>query len=269
MTMKLYDSGFSPFARKVRMVLDHKGLACEAIDGLDKDHARQLEEVNGRAEVPALVDAGLVVVNSADIIAYLEQRYPLAPVYPEDPALRVHARAWERCADSVIDPILVDISYWSWAERDDQMPEGLREAAQDDLDRIYDALERDLPSDGFLCGDLSIADMALFPHMTAVRMLRVSFTPKRHPKLSAWFKRMRQLEICQADLARAKAYVDALGQKNIERRKIFWRGDRIEWLMARGYHDWFLNEITQQRVLWPGLAIPAPRPNQAAMAKVR
>ena len=169
--MKLYDSGFSPF---VRMVLDHKGLACETVDGLDKDHAR----------------------------------------------------AWERCADSVIDPILVDISYWSWAERDDRMPDGLRDV-QADPDRIYDAPERDLPEDGFLCGDLSIADIALFPHMTAVRMLRVSFTPKGHPKLSAWFKRMRQLEIRQSDL-------------------------------ARGHHDCFMNEIAQQRVLWPSLPIPAP-----------
>lgn len=37
-----------------------------------------------------------------------------------------------------------------------------------------------------------------------------------------------------------------------------WRGDRIEWLLARGYHDWFFNEIKQGRVLWPGPALPAP-----------
>ena len=34
--MKLYDSAFSPFARKVRMVLEHKGLEFEAVDGLVK-----------------------------------------------------------------------------------------------------------------------------------------------------------------------------------------------------------------------------------------
>ena len=34
--MRLYDNAFSPFARKVRIVLDHKGLAYEALDGLAK-----------------------------------------------------------------------------------------------------------------------------------------------------------------------------------------------------------------------------------------
>ena len=39
--MKLYDNAFSPFARKVRMVLDWKRLAYEPIDGLDKANARK------------------------------------------------------------------------------------------------------------------------------------------------------------------------------------------------------------------------------------
>jgi hypothetical protein len=30
----LYDNAFGPFARKVRMVLEHKGLAFESVDGL-------------------------------------------------------------------------------------------------------------------------------------------------------------------------------------------------------------------------------------------
>ena len=32
--IKFYDSAFSPFARKVRMVLEHKELAFETVDGL-------------------------------------------------------------------------------------------------------------------------------------------------------------------------------------------------------------------------------------------
>jgi hypothetical protein len=32
---------------------------------------------------------------------------------------------------------------------------------------------------------------------------------------------------------------------------LFWRGDRIEWMLARGFHDWFCNEIKSDRVLWP------------------
>jgi glutathione S-transferase len=127
--IKLYDSAFSPFARKVRMVLEYKDLDFQAVDGLLKSNHDALKAVNGRVEVPALVDDGIVVVNSADIVAYLEHRYSEKSVYPDDSAGRVHARAWERVADTFVDPILIDISYWKWAERPDKMPEGRRFAA--------------------------------------------------------------------------------------------------------------------------------------------
>ena len=257
--MKLYDNPFSPFARKVRLVLDWKGLACEAIDGLDRANARALEAVNGRVEVPALIDGDLTVVNSADIVAYLEHTHPEPPVYPAEPAARVRARAWERCADTVLDPILADISYWSWAERPDVMPAGMKEAAQTDLDRIYDVLECDLEDRNFVCGDLSIADLALFPHLCAVRVLGVAFSPQRHPRIAGWLQRMRGMDVCRADLERARAYLADLGARNLERSRIFWRGDRIEWALARGYHEWFVQEIVEGRLLWPGPGVPGPR----------
>ncbi len=250
--MKLFDNGFSPFARKVRMVLAHNGYIYEAVDGLAKSAHDQLKAVNGRIEVPVLVDGDLAVVNSRDIVAYLEHIHPDAPVYPADPAARVRALAWEREADSKIDAILVPVSIWSWANRPDEMPAGLKEAAQADLDQIYDALERDLADQEFLCGELSIADIALSPHLNAVIPLGVGFSRKTHPNISAWLKRLRALDIVQADIARVKDYMGDLSSKGIELSKLFWRGDRIEWLLARGYHDWFMEEITQDRVLWPG-----------------
>ena len=116
-----------------RMALEYKGLNYEAVDGLLKSNHQALEAANGRIEVPALIDGAVVVVNSPDIVVYLDHRYPTKLVYPDEPAARVHARAWERVADSFVDPILVNISYWKWAERPDKMPEGLLEAARSDL----------------------------------------------------------------------------------------------------------------------------------------
>ena len=250
--MQLYDNPFSPFARKVRMVLEHKGLVFDAIDGLDKGNHDALARVNPRLEVPALQDDGVAVVNSADIIAYLEHRYLDRPVYPTDPAVRARARAWERLADTVIDPILADISYWSWTDRSDTMPAGLLDAAKKDLGEIYLRLDAELEGRAFVCTTLSIADFALFPHLVAAHGLGVPFSTKRHGHLAAWLQQMRELDICRADLARARAYVADIGARNIERERIFWRGDRIEWLLARGFHRWFINEIESGRVIWPG-----------------
>lgn len=259
--LRLYDNAFSPFARKVRMAMEYKNLQFEVYDGLRKSAHEKLAAANGRVEVPALDHDGVLVVNSADIIDYLDQVFPQKPVLPADAARRVHARAWERCCDTVIDAILIDISYWTWAERDDTMPAGLRDKAQTDLNRIYAALERDLASGPWLCGgEFSIADLALFPHLVSAKPLGVGFDSARHPRLAGWLGNMRALTICKADTERTKAYLAGTrGNDDIERRKIFWRGDRIEWMLASGQHQWFMREIEQGRVLWPGLGIPAAR----------
>lgn len=256
--MTLYDNAISPFARKVRMVLDWKGLPYETIDGLDKRNHDKLAAVNGRVEVPTLVDGGVTVVNSADIVAYLEHKYPTKPVYPADPAKRVRARAWERCADTVVDAILVNLSYWLLNVRPDAIPAGLKEKAQSDLDRIYAALEAELAGRDFVCGEFSIADIALFPHLVSVQIMNVPYSPAAHPNLAAWMKRLRGVEAVKGDMNRARAFMANLAGQNFERVKIFWRGDRIEWMLASGQHKWFMNEIESGRTIWPGLGIPAP-----------
>lgn len=261
--MQLFDNAFSPFARKIRMALDHKGLAAEMVDGLRKDRRDALAAVNGRVEVPTLVDGDVTVINSADIIAYLDHRYPQRPLLPADPATRVRARAWERCSDTVVDAIFVDVSYWVWARRPDKMPDGMIEAARADMKRVYDALERDLADHAFVCGELSVADLALFPQLSAGKAMGLPFSPEQHPRVKAWLKRMTELPIGAADLARTRSYQRTVDPDVVELDRIFWRGDRIEWVLARGFHRWFLREIEEDRVIWPGLGLPptgAPPP---------
>ena len=245
--MKLYDNAFSPFARKVRLVLDHKGLAYEAFDALLPEAHAKLAAANARVEVPVLEDGHVRVVNSSDIVAYLEHRYPERPVYPADPERRVAARAWERLADTLLDSVLHDASIWTWpiVDRSDRPPPGLLEAAREDLESTYDDLEKVLGT------ELSIADLALFPHLSAVRFLGVAFTTERHPKLHAWFDRVRALPICRADLARTRDFLKSARADGVKAERIVWRGDRIEWLLARGFHEWFAGEIRANRVGWP------------------
>jgi glutathione S-transferase len=247
----LYDNAFSPFARKVRMVLEHKGLAFESIDALTPAARGRLAAVNARLEVPVLDDDGLVVVNSADIVAYLEHRHPERPVYPADPARRVRARAWERTADTLLDAVLHDISVFGWAFPGTTMPPGLVDAAREDLAALYADLERELATGPYVCGELSIADLALFPHLTGVRLLGVSFSAERHPRLLEWYRRMRGLDVCRGDLARVQTFLAGLAEDRPPLEHIVWRGDRVEWLLARGFHDWFFAEIRAGRVAWP------------------
>ena len=142
--LTLFSNGFSPFARKVAMALEYKGLAYETVDGLTHANRERLLAVNPRAEVPVLVDGDVTVVNSSDIVAYLDLRHPERPIYPADLKARVEARALERLADTRVDAILLDCSIWTWAERHDPPLPGLKEAGQRDLDAIFARIEATL-----------------------------------------------------------------------------------------------------------------------------
>ncbi|HSQ01010.1 MAG TPA: glutathione S-transferase family protein [Candidatus Dormibacteraeota bacterium] len=254
--LTLYDNPFSPFARKVRLVLAFKGLRAESVDALALAEHEALRAVNPRAEVPVLVDDGLVVTNSADIVAYLEDRYPDPPVLPRSPAARVAARAWERLADAVLDAIVHDISIWIWPthRRPDAPPAGLIEAGLRDIGVILARLDAALAGREFLCGELSIADLALFPHLSSLKPLGIALDPLTHPQLAAWNQRLRALPIVGDDLAAVKrAAIEKFGSgpSPYEGEKIVWRGDRLEWLFHHGFADWWMAERHAGRAVVP------------------
>ena len=99
MTIRLYGSWFSPFARKVALALELKSLPYDYVDGLLAENRAEVFKLNPRGEVPVLVDDGVVVSNSSDIVQYLEWRYPEPALYPAAPQDRVAVRALERLAD--------------------------------------------------------------------------------------------------------------------------------------------------------------------------
>lgn len=208
----LFENVFSPFARKVRMVLEYKGLEFDSVDGLHVTGREALARVNPRKEVPVLVDGDAVIVNSAHIVAYLEDAHPNPQVLPGDAAAR-------------------------------------------DLDALYGAIEAQLARCGeeYLCGPFSLADIALFPNLYATRALKLGPDPARFPLLVPWLKRVASQPVATADLERLRAWLKVLpATEGFERDRIFWRGDRIEWLLANGFHRWFLDEIEQGRALFPG-----------------
>jgi hypothetical protein len=41
------------------------------------------------------------------------------------------------------------------------------------------------------------------------------------------------------------------GPSPYETEKVVWRGDRIEWLLAHGFQDWFVSELSHGRAVVP------------------
>jgi glutathione S-transferase len=255
--IRLYDNPFSPFTRKVRMVLAHKGLAFESLDALALDQHAGLLRANPRGEVPVLDDDGFVVVNSSDIVAYLEDRHPSPPVFPAGAKARARAREWERLCDTVLDAIVHDISIWTWPthRRTDVPPAGLLEAGRRDLTEIADRIEAALGESAFLCGgEPSIADFALFPHLSSYKPLGVVLSETQHARVLAWNRRMRALPVVRDDLAAVKRMAFerfGSGASPYEAVKIVWRGDRLEWLFANSFEAWWLEELRAGRAVVP------------------
>lgn len=252
----LYDNPFSPFARKVRMVLHLKQQAFHSIDALAVAERERLLGVNARAEVPVLVDGPVTVRDSADVVAYLEDRFPTPATLPAGPELRAEARRWQRIADTVLDAIVHDASLWAWPthRRSDSPPQGLIEAGHRDLHQILECLEDALGTADFLCGELSIADLSLFPHVSSLKLLGIPLDDSRYPRLARWNRSMRMQQAVRKDLEHVKrsaAEKFGSGPSPYEAEKIVWRGDRIEWLLAHGFHGWLQSEIAAGRAVFP------------------
>jgi len=253
--LTLYDNPFSPFARKVRMVLNYKGLAFRSIDALSADQLPALRTVNSRGEVPVLVDGDVIIIDSADIVAYLDDLVPEPSLLPASLPQRAKARHWHRIADRTFDAIIHDMSLWTWPtlRRSDQPPDGLIEAGRADLTAVLDILESLIDPGGYICDSLSIADFAVFPHITSLRSVGIDLDQARYPRLREWLRMMRDLEPVIKDVESVRAAASRLfsSESNYEAEKIIWRGDRIEWLLARGFDAWWAAERAAKRAIVP------------------
>ena len=108
--MKLYTYFRSSAAYRVRIALNLKGLAWEAVPvHLVKDGGQHRKPdylaLNPAGLVPALEVDGQVLTQSLAIIEYLDETHPESPLLPADPAGRARVRALAQAIACDIHPI--------------------------------------------------------------------------------------------------------------------------------------------------------------------
>ena len=82
--MILYHFSTSPFARRVRLVLAHKGRSAELRDPrVNPELTPELHRLSPMHTVPVLVDEQRVIVDSAAIVQYLERKIPEPAIFPQ------------------------------------------------------------------------------------------------------------------------------------------------------------------------------------------
>jgi len=202
--LTLYRTELSTNVERVALALAHKGLKVESVWVPFEDRTK-VRKVSGQDLVPVLVDDGKVVIDSMEIVRYLEERFPDAPpLYPNDPARRADClvfidwfnRVWKRPPNEME----AELSKPE-GERDMKRVERLGRAMQGYLDLF----EQMLTGREHLLGGLSAADVAAFPfvkyatihdpndpHLFHKILVEYQKPGDSHPRVVGWIARLNR-----------------------------------------------------------------------------
>ncbi|MFA6984657.1 MAG: glutathione S-transferase family protein [Arenimonas sp.] len=176
MAMTFYYLSGSPFSWKVWLALERKQLAYDLrILSSDAGDLKTAEfvAINPRGKVPAIVDDGFVLYESAAIIEYLQDNYPQSgqPLWPHAVRARALARRIAGEADSYIYPSVRKLVLELIARREGQPDAAIIEEAKAALVGEFALLERSLLGPFVTGSDPSAADFAHYPLAAIIRRI--------------------------------------------------------------------------------------------------
>jgi len=252
--LRLYEHPLSPYVRKVKIVLNLKGIPYERIyvNPVDVDPAvlAAFAAASPLREVPALVDDDLAIFDSTVILEYLEERWPNPPALPESAAERARVRMLEELCDTQLEAVnwgLMEIRFFKRLEGDEAEATVARARAQ--LDRCFGRLERELEGRPWLNGEcFGRGDAAAYPHATGSAFWGVALDAARHPRLADWAARCAAEPAVKQDADELSAWIranlgggasvgggaSAMASMPIVRQ---YRDHRLEWMMRTGGVD--------------------------------
>jgi maleylacetoacetate isomerase len=182
--LKLYDYWRSSAAYRVRIALNLKGLAYEAIPiDLMKEggeqHTPTYRAVNPQGLVPALDADGRIITQSLAIIEYLEETHPKPPLLPRDPIARGQVRAMALAivaeTHAIQTPRLGNYLRKVLKQPAEAVADWNRYWIEEGL-RVFQELVERAPGGGPYCyGDtVTLADLVLAPQMANLRRFKGS-----------------------------------------------------------------------------------------------
>ena len=201
MALDFYFGSGSPFAWKVWLVLEHKGIVYTPKRlSFDADETRKPEflAINPRGRVPTIVDDGFALYESNAICEYLEEQYPQKALLPKDAKGRALVRRLVGEADDSLykleSDLMDNVLYRPAAERNRQQIDAAKAKLSEEL-----GYWRDYLKDDFFAGSLSLADFAIYPYLRmSVRIEErapgLGLKREELPaNLAAWLRRIEAL----------------------------------------------------------------------------
>jgi len=218
--MKIIGSFVSPYVRKVLACMNLKGLRYE-VDPITpffgNDEFRRRSPL---CRIPVLIDGDVNVSDSSVICAYLDEAYPERPLLPDGPKDRARARWFEEYADTRLGDLFIwNLFYQTvvrplvWQEPGDE--ERVRKALDEDIPAAMDYLEGELPAEGFLFGDIGLADIAVASFFRNGAYAGFEPDAARWPRTAAFVARA----LADPSIASLLPYEDVQRSANIKGRR--------------------------------------------------
>ena len=159
--MKLFGSPGSPFARKVRIVIEEKRIPLEYIVARGSAPGSPVPQFNPLGKVPTLVlDNGKGLYDSPVIVEYLDTVGSAPKLIPDAPEDRIEVKRWEALGDGIAEST-VAINHDLREPKEKQQPAAWHERHQLKIDRGLAVMEKDLGGGEFCFGGrFSLADIA-------------------------------------------------------------------------------------------------------------
>ncbi len=185
--VRLVGNYLSPYVRKVLVCLHVKGIAYEIDPIVPFFGGDAFSALSPLRRIPVLIDDRVTLSDSSVICQYLEDRHPEPAFYPRDVVDRARARWLEEFADTRMGDVFIwrlfnqlVIRPFVWGEETDRAV--VAKTLAEDVPAVLDYLEAQVPSDGFLFGALSIADVSIAVFFRNAAFARFRIDAARWPR---------------------------------------------------------------------------------------
>lgn len=177
-----------PYAIRVRMTLEEKGLPFEVFEEKLSDLSPELLRLHPEGKVPLLIHDGVPIHESSVITEYLDEKFPEHPLMPRDPLMRARVRLWTHWTDQLLKPDL-DAFKYDWKDLDEEKKSALQSRLRQRVQELGSALA----SQPFLLGsELTLADIHVFPFYRQLQKSHPDFETLLNPppQVNDWLLRI-------------------------------------------------------------------------------
>jgi glutathione S-transferase len=210
--IQIYSAVLCPFAHRVRLTLQAKGVPFESIEIDPQNKPANFLEISPYGKVPVLKHGNNRVWESAIVNEYLEETFPDPPLLPIEPMQRAQARIWINFADTRLFATTGKLLYG----RDSRPTALLTELIEHLRFMEHEGLGQTSPSTPYWLGtELSLVDLTFYPWFEQLAVLehfRGFQLPSGLDRLQEWQAAVAQREVVRSIANPPEFYLEHYGQ---------------------------------------------------------